>query len=192
VTAHRAFHYVRHSKLASAQTAAGPTFTLHFMVNRFGRWWQLWMALAVIWTFAAAGSAWIDLPRASSVPHDPEFLNQLSSEALAIVRGSVSADKPARGAPLWSDTPRLFRMSNGEQLQFPAITTAERAAVVENEYRGLLHARASGHRWLYLLQRLAWWLTPLLIAGFALGVARGGRDFSHGRTTAPDDAVSVR
>jgi hypothetical protein len=150
------------------------------------------MALAVIWTFAAAGSAWIDLPRASGVPHDPEFLNQLSDAASAIVRGSASVDRPARGAPLWSDTPRLFRMSNGEQLQFPAITTAERAAVVENEYRGLLDARASGHRWLYLLQRLAWWLVPLLLAGFALAVVRGGRLFSHGRTIAVDDALSVR
>ncbi|MEO8442331.1 MAG: hypothetical protein ABI547_07575 [Betaproteobacteria bacterium] len=162
------------------------------MVKRLGRWWQLWVALAVIWTFAAAGSAWIDLPRASNVPHDPEFLNQLSSEASAIVRGSASADQPASGAPLWSDTPRLFRMSNGEQLQFPAITTAERAAVVENEYRELLRARANGRRWSYLLERLAWWLAPLLIAGFALGAARGGRDFSHGQTIAPDDAVSVR
>ena len=150
------------------------------------------MALAVLWTFAAAGSAWIDLPRASSVPHDPEFLNQLSSEAAAIVRGSAPADKPALGAPLWSDTPRLFRMSNGEQLQFPASTTAERAAVVESEYRELLHARASGQRWMFLLQRLAWWLAPLLIAGFALSIARGSRDFWHGRTTAADDAVSVR
>jgi len=162
------------------------------MVNRFGKWWQLWMALAIVWTFAAAGSAWIDLPRASGVPHDPEFLNQLSNEASAIVRGSASPGQPALGEPLWSDTPRLFRMSNGEQLQFPASTTAERAAVVENEYRELLHARASGHRWLYLLQRLAWWLAPLLIAGFALSVARGGRDFRHGRTIAADDAVSVR
>ena len=149
------------------------------------------MALAVVWTFAAAGSAWIDLPRASNVPHDPEFLNQLSSEASAIVRGSASADTPAPGAPQWSDTPRLFRMSNGEQLQFPAITPAERAAVVENEYRGLLHARANGHRWLYLLQRLVWWLAPLLIAGFALSVARGGREFWHGRTIATDDAMGV-
>jgi hypothetical protein len=183
---------VPNPKLASAQTAAELTVTLRLMVNRFGKWWQLWMALALVWTFAASGSAWIDLPRASGVPHDPDFLNQLSSEALAIVRGPASADRPARGAPLWSDTPRLFRMSNGELLQFPAITTAERAAVVENEYRGLLHARASGHRWLYLLQRLAWWLAPLLLAGFALSVARGGREYTHGRTIAVDDAMSVR
>jgi hypothetical protein len=178
--------------LASAQTAARNAPRLPVMVNRIGRSWQLWVTLAVIWTLAAAGSAWIDLPRASQIPHDPEFMNQLSIDAAAILRGPTFADKPARGAPEWSDIPRLFRMSNGAQLQFPAFTTAERAAVVASEYRGLLHARANGQRWPYLLERLAWWLAPFLIAAFALGVLRGGRNFLPGRTTAVDDALTSR
>jgi hypothetical protein len=162
------------------------------MVNRLGKRWQLWMTLGLIWTLAAAGSGWIDLPRAPNVPHDPEFLNQLSLEATAIVRGSAFADKLARGAPEWSDIPRLFRMSNGQQLEFPAITTAERAAVVESEYRELLNARVKSQRWPYLLARVALWLAPLLIVALALGVLRGDRNISFGRTIAVDDALTSR
>ena len=132
------------------------------------------MSLAIMWTLATAASAWIDLPRAPMIAHDPEFMNQLTPESSAIVRGAAAAQKSAPGEPLWSDAPRVFRMSNGKQLDFPAITTDERAAIVEREYHGLLQARASGQHWLYLLERVALWLAPLLLAGLALGLLRGG------------------
>jgi len=41
---------------------------------------------------------------------------------------------------------------------------------VEREYHDLLQARASGQRWLYLIERVALWLAPLLLAGLALGL----------------------
>ena len=144
------------------------------------------MAQAVIWTLIAAASAWLDLPRASNTPHEPGFLSQLSFEAAAIVSGSAVAAEPARGAPLWSDTPRLVRMSNGEQLIFPAFTTSQRVAIVENEYRKILSARAAEQRWPFLLERLAWWLAPLLLAGCLLKFVVGGYRFPHGRPSAPD------
>jgi len=140
------------------------------MVKRITNSWQFWMTLAIMWTLATAASAWLDLPRAQMVAHDPEFMDQLTPESTAIVRGTAAAQKPAPGAPLWSDAPRVFRMSNGQQLDFPAITTAERAAIVEREYHDLLQARASGQRWLYLIERVALWLAPLLLAGLALGL----------------------
>ena len=144
------------------------------MVNRITNSWQFWMTLAIMWTLATAASAWIDLPRAPMIAHDPEFMNQLTPESLAIVRGAAAAQKSAPGEPLWSDAPRVFRMSNGKQLDFPAITTDERAAIVEREYHGLLQARASGQHWLYLLERVALWLAALMLAGLALGLLRGG------------------
>jgi hypothetical protein len=143
------------------------------MVSRITRSWQFWMTLAIIWTLATAASAWLDLPRAAHIAHDPEFMNQLTPESSAIVRGAAAAQQSAPGAPLWSEAPRVFRMSNGKQLDFPAITTDERAAIVEREYHGLLQARASGQHWLYLLERVALWLAPLLLAGLALGLLRG-------------------
>ncbi|HEV7821618.1 MAG TPA: hypothetical protein VGO84_10595 [Burkholderiales bacterium] len=137
------------------------------MDNRFGKWRHLWMALAVIWTLIAAAAAWIELPRAAGMPHDPQFVDKLSSESAQIVRGPAVADKRAAGEPEWSDIPRLFRMQNGRQLEFPAFTTADRAAVVAGEYRELLDVQASQQRWPFLLARLAWWLAPLLVAGLA-------------------------
>ena len=80
---------------------------------------------------------------------------------------------------MWSDEPRLFRMSNGARLTLPATTTAERAAVVESEYRQILDAGASELRWPFLLERLAFWLVPLLVAGCALGVFSGYPTFQR-------------
>lgn len=145
------------------------------MVNRFGKWWQLWMALAVIWTLVAAAAAWVELPRASGMPHDPQFIDKLSLESARIVRGPAIADKRAPGEPEWSDMPRLFRMQNGQQLEFPAVTTADRAAVVAGEYSQLLDVQASQQRWPFLLGRLAWWLAPLLMMGLALNMIRTAR-----------------
>jgi hypothetical protein len=145
------------------------------MVNRFGKWRHLWMAMAVIWFLAAAASAWIELPRASGMPHDPAFVDKLSLESAQIVRGPAVADKPAPGDRVWSDLPRVFRMHNGTQLEFPAVTTAERAAVVATEYAELLDIQAGQQRWSFLLGRLAWWLAPMLIGGFAFWVMRSGR-----------------
>ena len=143
------------------------------MVSRITRSWQFWMTLAIIWTLATAASAWLDLPRAAHIAHDPEFMNQLTPESSA-TRGAAAAQQSAPGAPLWSEAPRVFRMSNGKQLDFPAITTDERAAIVEREYHGLLQARASGQHWLYLIERVALWLAALLLAGLVLGLLRGG------------------
>ena len=172
--------------LASEQTAAPAASTLPAMVNRLGTWWQLWAALAVIWTLAAAASAWLDMPRVTNIPHEPGFLSQLSREAAAIVQGSASAAEPARGAALWSDTPRLVRMPNGEQLTLPAFTTKQHAAIVETEYRRLLDARAGQQLWPYLLARLAWWLAPMLIVGGLLKIIVEGGKVRRGPAHAGD------
>ena len=164
--------------IASVQTAASRAPTVPSMIYRIGKSWQLWVTLAVIWTLVAAASAWIDLPRASGVPHDPEFLSKFSFESSAIVRGTANAVPSVRGAPapLWSDTPRLLLMANGHRLAFPAFTTDQRASIVESEYRQLLDVRANEQRWPFLLERLAWWLVPLLIAGGALKSFSSGFD----------------
>jgi hypothetical protein len=155
------------TKLASAQTAAGRTRKLTLMVNRLGKWWQLWMVLAAIWTFAVVASAWLNLPRARHMPHDPDFLSKLSIEASSIMHGPQIAAKPVRGEMVWLDTPRSVRMYNGTRLEFPAITTDERAAFVASEYRQLLIAEAHQQRWPYLLEMLALWLAPLLVVASA-------------------------
>jgi hypothetical protein len=125
------------------------------------------IALAVLWTLIAAGSAWLDLPRGTTTPHDPAFMGRLSTEAAVIVQGAAVTATPERGAPLWSDEPRLFRMANGARLTFPAGTTAERAAIVENEYRQIVDASADAQRASFLLDRLMLWLAPLLLAAGA-------------------------
>ena len=123
----------------------------------------------------AAASAWIELPRAKGMPHDPAFIDKLSLQSAQIVRGPAVAEKPAQGEPVWCDMPRVFRMQNGTQLEFPAATNAERVAIVATEYAELLAVQASQQRWPFLLGRLASWLTPMLIAGFTFGVGRNRR-----------------
>lgn len=141
------------------------------------------MALAVTWTFAVAICAWIDLPRAPNMPHDPGFIGKLSPEAAAIMRSpSVAAERGA-GTLVWSDTPRLMRMANGMLLTFPAITTNERAAIVGREYRRLLDIQAGDQRLQYLLGWLTVWLATLLIAGLAL-TFMSGRKRTHDPATA--------
>ena len=154
--------------LASAQTGVTAVDDTGRMLNRRGIWWQIWMVLAVIWTLVASASAWIDLPRAQHMPHDPEFQSKLSTEAASILRGPDAAATPVRGALVWTGTPKTVRMLNGTRLTFPAFTPDKLAAVVENEYRQLLSVQADEQRGQFLLARLAIWLAPLLIAGLAV------------------------
>ena len=132
------------------------------------------MMLAVMWTLVVVACAWMNLPRAPRMPHDPDYLSKLSAEASQILRGPQVAAKPVRGALVWSEEPRLVRMSNGTRLTFPAITTDERAAIVESEYRELLNLQAEEQRVPYLMEMLALWLAPLLAAGLALRPRRAG------------------
>jgi hypothetical protein len=140
------------------------------MLNRLNGWQQLGVVLIVLWTLAVVMSGWAYLPRAQNVAHDPEFLNQLSSEAASILRGSGANLKTARGEPVWSDEPRIVRMPNGAQLKFPSIATDERIELVAGEYRALLDDEAAAQRAQYVILLLAIWLTPifvLLAAGLA-------------------------
>lgn len=134
------------------------------------------MVLAVMWTLVVAAYGWLNLPRARHIPHDPQFLTRLSSEAASILRGPLASAKPVRGALVWSEDPRSVRMSNGTQLFFPAITTDARAELVAGEYRAVLNAEAAQQRVPYVLEMLALWLAPLVAAGLALRVARRGHD----------------
>lgn len=140
------------------------------MFNRFGKWWSLWMALIVLWTAVAFAFTWTNLPRAQSLPHDPQFLNRLSENSSSILRSVETTKKPVRGALMWSNSPRFVRMSNGADLTFPFSTSGEQVAFVANEYRQLLHEEARGRRWSYLPEMLALWLLPcggLLAAALA-------------------------
>ena len=155
------------------------------MWNRLGGWQLIGVMLVVTWTLAAVVSGWMYLPRAHQIPHDPQFLNKLSEDAAAILRGSGAAPKPGSGEPVWSDHPRFMRMANGAQLAFPAITTDERAELVASEYRELLHEEAIGQRGPFLLTMLAVWLAPLLLAGMAAGLISNSESirgvFGNGR-----------
>lgn len=133
------------------------------MFSRLGKWWQLWVTLAVIWTLAVITYGWMNLPRAQQLPHNPQFLNKLSKDAASILFGSDAQAEPARATLVWSQIPMIVRMSNGTRLKFPATTTDERAALVASEYRQLLNVEADEQRGPYLLQMLAIWLAPCLL-----------------------------
>jgi hypothetical protein len=164
--------------LGSAQTALRARARMTRMMNRLRGWWQLWMMLAVMWTVVVIAYGWMNLPRAQYMPHDPQFLSQLSNEAASILRANNTRAKPVRGALVWSDDPRMIRMSNGTQLMFPAATTDERAAFVAREYHQLLDAEAGKQRWPYVLELLMLWLAPLLIAALAIVGTAGKRNGS--------------
>jgi hypothetical protein len=144
------------------------------MFNRHGGWWPLWMTLTVMWTIVAITYGWMNLPRAQQMPHDPQFLSKLSNEASSILFGRDAGAEPARGALVWSENPRMVRMSNGTRLTFPATATGERVAFVRGEYRQLLDTEADEQRGPYLLKMLAIWLAPLLVAGLVAGLLRRG------------------
>jgi hypothetical protein len=159
------------------------------MFNQFGKWWQLCVTLAVIWSAVIFAYGWLNLPRERHVPHDPQFLTRLSTAATSILMRTDTKVKPVRGAIEWTDTPRFVRMSNGAQLTFPATTTGEQSALVASEYRELLNAEANRQRAPYLLQLLAIWLAPavlLLAGGLAASLIR------HGHEAAPNNATRRR
>ena len=138
------------------------------MFKRLGGWWQLWIALTVMWTIVVITYGWINLPRAHQMPHNPQFLSKLSSHAASILFASEAKAEPARGALVWSQTPMIVRMSNGARLTFPATTSGERVALVTGEYSQLLNAEASERRGLYMLGVAVVWLLPcvtLLVVG---------------------------
>ena len=154
------------------------------MINRFGRWWPLWVTLAVMWTLVVVMYGWINLPRANQVPHNPQFLAKLSNEAASIMFGRYAKAEPGRGVLVWSEVPRTVRMSNGARLTFPATATNERVALVAGEYDQLLSAEADKQRGPYLLEMLAIWLAPLLVAGFAASLLGRGYRSSPGKAIA--------
>lgn len=138
------------------------------MFNRLGKWWQLWVTLAIAWTLAVVSYGWMNLPRAQQLPHHPYVLSKLSHEAASILFGREAQAEPVRGALVWSQTPMIVRMSNGTRLKFPAPTTPEQAALVASEYHQLLDAEAGERRGPYLLHLLAIWLAPFLLLVAAL------------------------
>lgn len=147
------------------------------MFNRLSAWQHLGMALAVLWTMVVLTFAWMNLPRAQHVPHDSQFLSKLSHESAAILRGTAIKPGSARGATVWSEIPRVVRMSNGAQLELPSVTTDGQAAMVASEYRQLLHMEAVAQRWPFLLTMLAIWLAPaflLPVAGLLASLFRDG------------------
>jgi len=147
------------------------------MVNRFGKWWLLGAALIVLWTLVVFAYGWTNLPRAHSMPHDPQYLSMLSDGASSILFRSGAAQKSARSPLIWSESPRIARMLNGAELTFPADTTSEQTAYVASEYRQILQDKAREHRWVFLIEMLAVWLAPcacLLFAGSALSANPGG------------------
>lgn len=134
------------------------------MVNRFGTWWPLWAALLLVWTVIAAASAWMNLPRANTMPEDARYLSQMSAAAEAILRGDEAAVEVARKArrdPLvWSPVSRVVYMMNGVALSFPGNTSGEQTALVAAEYRRILREQADGQRWQFLAGMLLLWLLP--------------------------------
>jgi hypothetical protein len=113
-------------------------------------------------TLATAASAWINLPRAPMIAHDPEFMNQLTpSRRLSCA--ARAAQKSAPGEPLWSDAPRVFRMSNGKQLDFQPSRPVARGDR-QREYHGLPGPRQRAAL-LVSIGRIALWLAALISPG---------------------------
>ena len=140
------------------------------------------MTLIVMCTILVMTSGWMNLPRARQVPHDPQFLGRLSNEASSILLGTDAKAKSARGTPVWSDPPRIVRMSNGMRLTFPPNTTDDQAAYFASEYHQLLNVEADQQRRPYLLKILAIWLATVLlpIAGIAASLIYRGNEPSPG------------
>lgn len=132
-------------------------------MNRLSGWQQIGIALVVLWTLAVVTYGWMNLPRAPDIAHHPEILNKLSHEATSVLRGSGLNVKAARGEPVWSDTPRVVRMANGTQLEFPLSTTDQHIELFASEYRELLDDEAAAQRWQYLILLLAIWSIPVLL-----------------------------
>jgi hypothetical protein len=153
--------------LASAQTESRKQSIMVRMFSRLGGWWQLWVTLMVMWTITVTTYGWMNLPRAQQLPHNPQFLSKLSNEAASILFGRDAQAERARDTLVWSQPPMVVRMSNGTQLQFPALTTNERVALVASEYRQLLDVEAGEQRGPYLLELLAIWLAPWLLLAVA-------------------------
>ena len=147
------------------------------MINRLNGWRRLWAILAVVWTMLVMIYGWLNLPRAPYIPHEPQFLHRLSNEAASIMRGSDASAKQVRGPIVWSENPRVVRMTNGAALTFPANTTRERAEFVAGEYRQVLKVAANSKTAPYLLEMLAIWLAPLLVTGLAISLI-GGRSWA--------------
>jgi hypothetical protein len=160
---------------ANAQTGCKAQMIILLMFNRSGKWRQLGVTLAVIWTAVVFASGWLNLPRERHIPHDPQFLSRLSTEATSILQRTEAKAKRVRGAIEWTDAPRFVRMSNGAQLTFPPTTTGEQSAFVATEYRRLLNAEANKQRVPYLLQLLAIWLAPAVLLGGGLAASAFSR-----------------
>ena len=175
--------------LAGAQTGFREQTTILLMINRRGKWWQLGVTAAVIWTAVVFASGWLNLPRERHMPHDPQFLTKLSATATSILQRTDAKVKPVRGAIEWTNTPRFVRMSNGAQLTFPATTTGAQSALVASEYRELPSAEANKQIGPYLLKMLAIWLVPLLVVVLTISLIRRGHkpapDSVTGRGYAP-------
>jgi len=170
------------------------------MLTRLRGWWQLGVTVIVTWTIVVLAYGWLNLPRAQNMPHQPQYLSKFSNEASSILSGGDAKAKPASGEMVWSDEPRLARMSNGERLAFPAATSGERISFVSAEYFQMLAAEAGARSGPYLLGMLAIWLAPailLLLVGLAAkpicrgykyslsSLIRGGYSlFSSGRAVA--------
>lgn len=58
---------------------------MHVMTRHLGGWWRLWIVLAVIYGGLVVTYTWLSWPEVSNVSHEPNFLKQMSSEALAVV-----------------------------------------------------------------------------------------------------------
>lgn len=162
------------------------------MFNRLSGWQYFGMALAVLWTIVMLTVAWINLPRARHVPHDSQFLSKLSPESATILRGTAIKARSVRGAPVWLDTTRVVRMSNGAELTLPSVTTDGQAAMVASEYRQLLHAEAVAQRWLFLLAMLGIWLTPALLLSVASLAAALIRDRAALSSVFADERIRSR
>lgn len=159
----------------------------------FGRsgWLRITIGLAVTWTIVMSVLGWIYLPRAEHIPHNPEFLNQLSPEASLIFHGAESQDSPASPDELtWTDAQITVRMPNGTRLAVPENASSKQIAVLENDYYRVLETEASAQRVPYVVGMLVEWLLPfpvLLILGSAVDFCRAYR--LRTRQAEPDVAV---
>jgi len=154
------------------------------MPGRSG-WLAMWVATALLWTAVVAALGWINMPRAQHIPHDPGFLNRLSTEATSILAGDEPPARPSRwGLNLWPETRFMVHMPNGARLAFPQRTSRMRVALVRDEYLGVLQAEATTRAQPYVRGMIIVWLLPcpdLLILGLA-----GCLAFRSGGSRVPD------
>jgi hypothetical protein len=170
---------------------------------RLGGWTRLWMAVTVAYGAVVVAIAIVFWPSLLTIPHDPTFLDRLSSEAAAGVRRPMpktmrqleeellTADeagradevrrlvreiKERRAQPV-KDEAITLELPNGHRLLLAGSLNDEDLSLIGREYTKVLNDELFARRLYASAKFLGIWLVPsllLLAAGCTVSWIRAG------------------